>query len=246
MLVVRKPSRETGLGRKSFVPCDRRGSGLHISETRRRAENPLAAKKQFVRYSHPIVSQNQTKSGGAKNTVCSSNRKKSKCHLSRSVTDSYVDMRIRQPDISNGEYLARCLHRPARENLVDPKKWRRLITEDSDLFLLLQLQNHRWRAISVLDPGIPDWDTLGHHFNPISRLQHRFDRQFLSGRHGRELNEKTCRSSLTRSAPCFPLRTKHRNRLAALRFLHPGCFRHHQQPKSERLFRHSASLQPRP
>jgi hypothetical protein len=63
MLVVRKPSRETDLGRKSFVPCDRRGSGLHISETRRRAENPLAGKKQFVRYSHPIVSQNQTKSG---------------------------------------------------------------------------------------------------------------------------------------------------------------------------------------
>src|SRR6266850_5020096 len=100
MLIVRKPSRETGLGRKSFVPCDRRGSGLHISETRRRAENPLAAKKQFVRYSHPIVSQNQTKPGGAKNAVCSSNRKKWKRHLSRSVTDSYVDMRIRQPDIS--------------------------------------------------------------------------------------------------------------------------------------------------
>src|SRR5439155_2924503 len=54
-LVARKPSRETGLGKKSFVPCDRRGTGLHISETRRRAENPLAAKKQFVRYSHPIV-----------------------------------------------------------------------------------------------------------------------------------------------------------------------------------------------
>src|SRR5947209_7296187 len=54
-LVARKPSRETGLGKKSFVPCDRRGTGLHISETRRRAENPLDAKKQFVRYSHPIV-----------------------------------------------------------------------------------------------------------------------------------------------------------------------------------------------
>ena len=67
MLVVRKPSRETDLGRKSFVPCDRRGSGLHISEIRRRAENPLAAKKQCVRYSHPIVSQNQTKSDGAQN-----------------------------------------------------------------------------------------------------------------------------------------------------------------------------------
>src|SRR6266478_5554732 len=104
MLIVRKPSRETGLGRKSFVPCDRRGSGLHISETRRRAENPLAAKKQFVRYSHPIVSQNQTKPGGAKNAVCSSNRKKWKCHLSRSVTDSYVDMRIRQPDSSELTY----------------------------------------------------------------------------------------------------------------------------------------------
>src|SRR5712691_7265675 len=81
MLVVRKPSRETGLGRKSFVPCDRRGSGLHISEIRRPAENPLAAKKQFVRYSHPIVSQNQTRSDGAKTPVCISNRKKSKCHL---------------------------------------------------------------------------------------------------------------------------------------------------------------------
>src|SRR5712691_2537003 len=100
MLVVRKPSRETGLGRKSFVPCDRRGSGLHISQTRRRAENPLAAKKQFVRYSHPIVSQNQTKPGGAKTPVCTSNRKNSKCHLSRCVTSSYVDMRIRQPDRS--------------------------------------------------------------------------------------------------------------------------------------------------
>ena len=66
MLVVRKPSRETDLGRKSFVPCDRRGSGLHTSETRRRAENPLAAKKQFVRYSHPIVSQNQTEPGAGK------------------------------------------------------------------------------------------------------------------------------------------------------------------------------------
>jgi hypothetical protein len=36
------------------------------SETRRRAENPLAAKKQFVRYSHPIVSQNQTELGEGK------------------------------------------------------------------------------------------------------------------------------------------------------------------------------------
>jgi hypothetical protein len=97
---VRKPSRETDLGRKSFVPCDRRGSGLHISEIRRRAENPLAAKKQCVRYSHPIVSQNQTKSDGAKTPVCISNRKKSKCHLSRCVTNSYVDMRMRQPDSS--------------------------------------------------------------------------------------------------------------------------------------------------
>src|SRR5258708_12824501 len=105
MLIVRKPSRETGLGRKRFVPWDRRGRGLHISETRRRAENPLAAKKQFVRYSHPIVSQNQTKPGGAKNAVCSSNRKKWKCHLSRSVTDSYVDMRIRQPDSSDISYM---------------------------------------------------------------------------------------------------------------------------------------------
>src|SRR5437773_10114850 len=35
-----------------------------------------------------------------KNAVCISNRKKSKCHLSRWVTDSYVDMRIRQPDSS--------------------------------------------------------------------------------------------------------------------------------------------------
>src|SRR2546422_10091540 len=52
---------------EKFAPCDRRGSGLHISETRRRAENPLAAKKQFVRYSHPIVSQNQTKSGWSQN-----------------------------------------------------------------------------------------------------------------------------------------------------------------------------------
>src|SRR6266852_4412851 len=101
MLVVRKPSRETGLGRKSFVPCDRRGSGLHISEIRRRAENPLAAKKQFVRYSHPIVSRNQTKSDGAKTPVYISNRKKSKCHLSRCVTNSYVDMRKRQPDSSD-------------------------------------------------------------------------------------------------------------------------------------------------
>src|SRR5713101_4786528 len=100
MLVVRKPSRETDLGRKSFVPCDRRGSGLHISEIRMRAENPLAAKKQCVRYSHPIVSQNQTKSDGAKTPVCISNRKKSKCHLSRCVTNSYVDMRMRQPDSS--------------------------------------------------------------------------------------------------------------------------------------------------
>jgi hypothetical protein len=58
---ARKPSREIGLGRKSFVPCDRRGSGLHISESRRRAGNPLAAKKQFVQYSHPVVSQNPTK-----------------------------------------------------------------------------------------------------------------------------------------------------------------------------------------
>src|SRR5258708_6369137 len=66
MLVVRKPSRETGLGRKSFVPGSH-DSGLHIFATRRRAENPLAAKKQFVRYSHPVVSQNQTKPGGAKN-----------------------------------------------------------------------------------------------------------------------------------------------------------------------------------
>src|SRR6266705_267285 len=101
MLVVRKPSRETDLGRKSFVPCDRRGSGLHISEIRRRAENPLAAKKQCVRYSHPIVSQNQTKSDGAKTPVCISNRKKSKCHLSRCVTNGYVDMRMRQPDSSD-------------------------------------------------------------------------------------------------------------------------------------------------
>src|SRR4029077_12406184 len=79
----------------------RRGSGLHISEIRRRAENPLAAKKQCVRYSHPIVSQNQTKSDGAKRPVCISNRKKSKCHLSRCVTNSYVDMRMRQPDSSD-------------------------------------------------------------------------------------------------------------------------------------------------
>src|SRR5258708_156130 len=104
MLVVRKPSRETDLGRKSFVPCDRRGSGLHISEIRRRAENPLAAKKQCVRYSHPIVSQNQTKSDGAKTPVCISNRKKLKCHLSRCVTNSYVDMRMRQPDSSDRWY----------------------------------------------------------------------------------------------------------------------------------------------
>src|SRR5713101_3577026 len=104
MLVVRKPSRETDLGRKSFVPCDRRGSGLRISEIRRRAENPLAAKKQCVRYSHPSVSQNQTKADGAKTPVCISNRKKSKCHLSRCVTNSYVDMRMRQPDSSGGEY----------------------------------------------------------------------------------------------------------------------------------------------
>src|SRR5258707_13191493 len=106
MLVVRKPSRETDLGRKSFVPCDRRGSGLHISEIRRRAENPLAAKKQCVRYSHPIVSQNQTKSDGAKTPVCISNRKKLKCHLSRCVTNSYVDMRMRQPDSSDRQYKA--------------------------------------------------------------------------------------------------------------------------------------------
>src|SRR6266436_5041914 len=106
MLVVRKPSRETDLGRKSFVPCDRRGSGLHISEIRRRAENPLAAKKRCVRYSHPIVSQNQTKSDGAKTPVCISNRKKSKCHLSRCVTNSYVDMRMRQPDSSGPRYSA--------------------------------------------------------------------------------------------------------------------------------------------
>src|SRR6266852_886789 len=106
MLVVRKPSRETDLGRKSFVPCDRRGSGLHISEIRRRAENPLAAKKQCVRYSHPIVSQNQTKSDGAKTPVCISNRKKSKCHLSRCVTNSYVDMRMRQPDSSDRKHCS--------------------------------------------------------------------------------------------------------------------------------------------
>src|SRR5260370_21977708 len=105
MLVVRKPSRETDLGRKSFVPCDRRGSGLHISEIRRRAENPLAGKKQCVRYSHPIVSQNQTKSDGAKTPVCISNRKKLKCHLSRCVTNSYVDMRMRQPDSSGFTYI---------------------------------------------------------------------------------------------------------------------------------------------
>src|SRR6266700_6415656 len=105
MLVVRKPSRETDLGRKSFVPCDRRGSGLHISEIRRRAENPLAAKKQCVRYSHPIVSQNQTKSDGAKTPVCISNRKKSKCHLSRCVTNGYVDMRMRQPDSSGFQHF---------------------------------------------------------------------------------------------------------------------------------------------
>ena len=109
MLVVRKPSRETDLGRKSFVPCDRRGSGLHISEIRRRAENPLAAKKQCVRYSHPIVSQNQTKSDGAKTPVCISNRKKSKCHLSRCVTNSYVDMRMRQPDSSAMEYSTQAM-----------------------------------------------------------------------------------------------------------------------------------------
>src|ERR1039457_5774038 len=94
----------------SFSPCSLIKSTKTVSEmlarreTRRRAENPLAAKKQFVRYSHPIVSQNQTKPGGAKNAVCSSNRKKSKCLLSRSVTDSYVDMRIRQPDSSDGAY----------------------------------------------------------------------------------------------------------------------------------------------
>jgi len=105
-LVMRKPSRETDLGRKSFVLCDRRGSGLHISEIRRRAENPLAAKKQCVRYSHPIVSQNQTKSDGAKRPVCISNRKKSKCHLSRCVTNSYVDMRMRQPDSSDSNRSA--------------------------------------------------------------------------------------------------------------------------------------------
>src|SRR6266566_2732189 len=39
-----------------------------------------------------------------KNAVCISNRKKSKCHLSRWVTDSYVDMRIRQPDSSVNRY----------------------------------------------------------------------------------------------------------------------------------------------
>src|SRR5258708_15111791 len=98
MLVVRKPSRETDLGRKSFVPCDRRGSGLHISEIRRRAENPLTAKKQCVRYSHPIVSQNQTKSDGAETPVCISNRQNFKSDLSRCVTISYIDMRRRQPD----------------------------------------------------------------------------------------------------------------------------------------------------
>src|SRR5882724_6192047 len=103
MLVVRKPSRETGLGRKSFVPCDRRGSGLHISETRRRAENSLAAKKQFVRYSHPIVSQNQTKPGWSQNARLHFKSKKSKCHLSCCVTNSYVDMGIRQPDSSDRE-----------------------------------------------------------------------------------------------------------------------------------------------
>ena len=106
MLVVRKPSRETGRGRKSFVPCDRRGSGLHISETRRRAENPLAGKKQFVQYSHPIVSQNQIKPRGAKNAVYLSNRKKLKCPLSRRFTNSYVDMRIQQPDSSENKELA--------------------------------------------------------------------------------------------------------------------------------------------
>src|SRR5713226_2015781 len=110
MLVVRKPSRETDLGRKSFVPCDRRGSGLHISEIRRRPENPLAAKKQCVRYSHPIVSQNQTKSDGVKTPVCISNRKKSKCHLSRCVTNSYVDMRMRQPDSSEFNILGSTIH----------------------------------------------------------------------------------------------------------------------------------------
>src|SRR4029077_1029898 len=89
----------------------RRGSGLHISEIRRRAENPLAAKKQCVRYSHPIVSQNQTKSDGAKTPVCISNRKKSKCHLSRCVTKSYVDMRMRQPDSSEDKYSSQVMNR---------------------------------------------------------------------------------------------------------------------------------------
>ncbi len=62
------------------------------------------------RYSHPIVSQKQSKPGGTKNAFCSSNRKKSKCHLSRIVTDSYVDMGIQQPDISNNRRLCQAIY----------------------------------------------------------------------------------------------------------------------------------------
>src|SRR6266699_2573470 len=64
-----------------------------------------------------LVSQNQTKPEEPKNAVCISNRKKSKCHLSRWVTDSYVDMRIRQPDSSDLLYSPRLLVRIESANL---------------------------------------------------------------------------------------------------------------------------------
>src|SRR5450432_308624 len=53
--VARRPWPETGRGTKSSEVCSPRGSGSHISGTRRPAENPSAAKRRFVRYSHLIV-----------------------------------------------------------------------------------------------------------------------------------------------------------------------------------------------
>src|SRR6266566_1078967 len=64
-----------------------------------------------------LVSQNQTKPGGAKKRRLHFKSKKSKCHLSRWVTDSYVDMRIRQPDSSDLLYSPRLLVRIESANL---------------------------------------------------------------------------------------------------------------------------------
>ena len=67
--VARRPSRGTGRGRKNSVTCTHPGSGSRTSETRRWADNPSAAKKRFVQYSHLIVSQSRIGPDAAKNVI---------------------------------------------------------------------------------------------------------------------------------------------------------------------------------